>query len=93
MTLIHNLEQPPTDLVYPERGGRMVLIDWATLYALIPDWIAHNQSRANSFRQWAARAGEIGQGESARQIEAAVAHMDACNRALDAALKSLEEIK
>lgn len=80
-----------TSLVYPERGGRMVLVDWATLYALIPDWIAHNKSRADGFRQWAACVAEIGRDESARQIEEAVAHIAACNQALDAALKSLGE--
>jgi len=60
------------------------------LRVLLPHWIEHNEEHADSFRQWAARVTEMGQDESARQIEEAVAHITACNQALDAALKSLE---
>ncbi len=81
-----------TDCIFPERGGRMVLVDWATLYALLPHWIAHNAEHADGLRQWAARAAEIGQVESAQQIAEAAARLAACNRALAAALKSLEEM-
>jgi hypothetical protein len=63
----------------------------AKLRVLLPYWIAHNDDHADGFRQWAARAAEIGRDESARQIEAAAARMAACNQALDAALQSLEE--
>jgi hypothetical protein len=49
---------------------------------LLSHWIAHNQARANGFRQWATRVREIGQDETAER-------MAACNQALDAALKSL----
>jgi hypothetical protein len=64
----------------------------AGLRVLLPHWIAHNEEHADNFRQWAARAAGIGLDESARQIEAAVVHMAACNRALDAALQSLEKM-
>jgi hypothetical protein len=64
--------------------------DLTKLRVLLPHWIEHNEEHAGSFRQWAARAAGMGQDESARQIEAAAAHMIACNRVLDAALKSLE---
>jgi len=88
---MHNLEQT-TDLVYPQHGGRMVLVDWATLYALLPDWIAHNQSRADGLRQWAMHIQANGQDETAQQIIEAAERMAACNQALDAARKLLEGI-
>jgi len=71
------------------REGEARPDDLAKLRVLLPHWIEHNEEHAGSFRQWAARAVEAGRHESARQIEAAVAHMAACNRALDAALESL----
>ncbi|MCX7681093.1 MAG: hypothetical protein N2508_03855 [Anaerolineae bacterium] len=77
--------------IRPEPGGRMVLVDLVTLCALLAGWIEQNEAYADSFQQWAARIAEIGREESARHIEAAVAHIAACNRALGAALRSLEE--
>ncbi len=81
------------DCIYPECGGRMVLVDIATLYALLPDWIARNAERVDSLRRWAERATEIGRDEVARQIAVAAAHIVACNQALNAAVESLEEMK
>lgn len=76
--------------VYPERGGRMVLVDIATLCALLACWIEHNTERANGFHLWAMRALEMGWGEGARQLEEATSYLTACNQALNAALRSLE---
>jgi len=73
--------------------GETATDDLAKLRVLLPHWITHNEEHADGFRQWAARTREIGQGESARQIEAAAARIAACNQALDAALKSLGETK
>ncbi len=92
MNQTHNLEQT-TDLVYPQHGGRMVLVDWAMLYALLPHWIARNQSRADGFRQWALHIQANGQDETAQQIIEAAERMAACNQALDAALQALEGIR
>jgi hypothetical protein len=80
---------------YPTRHAHEVGAkpnDLTKLRVLLPHWIAHNEEHADNFRQWAVRVREMGRDESARQIEAAVARMAACNRALDAALQSLEEM-
>ena len=63
----------------------------AKLRILLPHWIEHNGEHAESFREWAGKARKIGLGEVAKRIEEAVGHMAACNEALTAALKALEE--
>jgi len=63
----------------------------AKLRILLPHWIEHNEEHAERFREWAGKAREMGLEEVARRIEEAVGHMAACNEALTAALKALEE--
>jgi len=63
----------------------------AKLRILLPHWIEHNEEHAESFREWAGKAWEMGLREVARRIEEAVEGIDACNEALSAALKALEE--
>jgi hypothetical protein len=72
--------------------GKAELDDLIKLRVLLPHWIEHNEEHADSFRQWVARAREMGQDEAARRIEEAVARMVACNQALEAALNSLGEM-
>jgi len=91
--LVEHEEEPHHHHHHHEHAhaGETATDDLAKLCVLLPHWIAHNEEHAEGFRQWAARAAEIGRDESARQIEAAVTHMAACNRALDAALHLLKE--
>ena len=65
--------------------------DLIKLRILLPHWIEHNEEHAASFREWAGKAREMGLAEVAQRIEEAVGHMAACNEALTAALKALEE--
>ena len=64
--------------------------DITKLRVLIPHWIDHNEEHAASFRRWADKARALGQEETVQQIEKAVERMAACNKALTAALESLE---
>lgn len=93
---MHCLECGATPAAHEEHhqhehtGGEMGALDHlAGLRILLPHWIEHNEEHVESLRQWAARAAEMGWDMSAQQIEAAVAHIAACNQALRAALKSL----
>ncbi len=70
-----------------EHGGR----ELGKLRILLPHWIEQNEEHANSFRDWAAKARELGQEETARQIEEAIARIAACNDALTAAFEALEK--
>ena len=63
----------------------------AKLRILFPHWIEHNGEHAERFREWAGKARGMGLKRVARQIEKAVERMAACNEALSAALKALEE--
>jgi len=63
----------------------------AKLRILLPHWIEHNEEHAASFQRWVARARELGWEGTAQGIEEAVERMAACNEALSAALKGLEE--
>jgi hypothetical protein len=64
--------------------------DLAKLRILLPHWIEHNDEHATSFREWAERARDLGQEETARRIEEAVEQMATCNQAFTAALEALE---
>lgn len=65
--------------------------DLAKLRILLPHWIEHNNEHTASFQEWAGRARELGLEAVAKQIELAVEHMVACNKALSAALDKLEK--
>lgn len=71
--------------------GRITSDKLAKLHILLPHWIGHNEEHAESFREWAGEAREMGLEKVARRIEEAVERMEACNEALSAALKALEE--
>jgi len=64
--------------------------DLDKLRILLPHWIEHNEEHAESFREWAGKAREMGLEEVARRIEEAARHVAACNEALTAALEALE---
>lgn len=64
--------------------------DLAKLRILLSHWIEHNDEHAESFQEWAERARELGQEETAQRIEEAVGHVAACNQTLSAALDALE---
>ena len=74
-----------------EHEAKAVSDELAKLCILLPHWIEHNGEHAESFREWAGKAREMGLAEVAQRIEEAVGHMAACNEALTAALKALEE--
>ena len=63
----------------------------AKLRILLPHWIEHNEEHAESFREWAEKARELGLEAVAKQMEVAVERMAACGQALTAALKEIEE--
>jgi len=63
----------------------------AKLIILLPHWIEHNQEHAESFRERAEKARELGLEAVAEQIEVAVERMVTCGQALAAALKEMEE--
>lgn len=63
----------------------------AKLRILLPHWIEHNEEHAESFREWAEKARELGLEAVAEQIEVAVERMVTCGEALAAALKELEK--
>jgi len=71
--------------------GQITSGELVKLRILLPHWIEHNEEHAESFRTWAGKAREMGLGEVAQRIEEAVERMEACNEALTAALKALEE--
>jgi hypothetical protein len=73
-----------------EEKAKAVSDDLAKLRILLPHWIEHNEEHAESFREWAGKAREMGLETVARQIEEAVERMATCNEALAAALKALE---
>jgi hypothetical protein len=54
------------------------------LRMLIPHWIDHNNEHAEEFRSWSNKAGD-----ASAEIEAAAAHMEAVNDALQKAVLQL----
>ncbi|WP_025322643.1 hypothetical protein [Deferrisoma camini] len=56
---------------------------------LLPHWLEHNASHADTYRQWARRAREAGLGDVADHLEQAVAEAQALGRALEAALRAM----
>ncbi len=66
--------------------------DLTQLRVLLTCWMVHNEGLVHSLRRWAARAGEIGLDETARQIEEAAAHIVVCNQGLEAVSHSLENL-
>ncbi|MCK4451529.1 MAG: hypothetical protein KAW49_15435 [Anaerolineae bacterium] len=65
--------------------------DLIKLRVLLPHWIEHNEEHAESFREWAGKAREMGLEAVAKQIETAVKRMDTCNETLAAAIEELQE--
>ena len=73
-----------------DHEAKAVSDDLAKLRILLPHWIEHNEEHAESFREWAERARELGLEAVAKQMEVALGRMAACNQALSAALEALE---
>jgi nickel/cobalt exporter len=61
------------------------------LRSLLAYWIEHNREHGQEFREWAEKAGEMGEGEVSGEILRAVGHMDAVTEILSGTLKKLEE--
>jgi len=74
-----------------EREAKAVSNELVKLRILLPHWIEHNDEHAESFREWAGKAREMGLEAVAKQIETAVKRMDTCNEALAAAIEELQE--
>jgi EAL domain-containing protein (putative c-di-GMP-specific phosphodiesterase class I) len=75
---------------HKHKHDQTALNDLTKLHILLPHWIEHNAEHAESLREWAGRARELGLEAVAEQIEVAVERMTACNEALSAALEELE---
>lgn len=54
----------------------MVNNEKAKLKALLKYWIAHNQDHSTEFKEWAEKAGAMGEREIAGEIRQAIAQMD-----------------
>ena len=65
--------------------------DLARLRILLPHWIEHNDEHAEGFREWAAKARELGLEAVAEQLEVAAEQMAAGGQSLTTALQKLEK--
>ena len=54
----------------------MINNDKENLKALLKYWIAHNQDHGTEFKEWAEKAGLMGESEVASEIRQAIAQMD-----------------
>jgi len=59
------------------------------LKALLKYWIAHNQDHKVEFKEWAKKAGAIGEAEVAAEIGQAVEQMDKATALFTHSLKKL----
>jgi nickel/cobalt exporter len=59
------------------------------LRTLLSYWVEHNREHGEEFREWADRAGEMGEAEVAGDIRAAVEHMDKVTEILSGTLNKL----
>ena len=63
--------------------------DEKTLNILLVHWLNHNESHEEGFREWVAKAKEMGKEETAEYIEKAIAHMQEANAMLLEAKKHM----
>jgi hypothetical protein len=66
------------------------LKDLEKLEFLLTHWVEHNREHSSEFRNWAQRAEQMGAGQTAKHLYAAVQHMESTNNSLSAALAELE---
>jgi rubrerythrin len=59
------------------------------LKALLKYWIAHNQDHSTEFKEWAEKAGAMGESEIAGEIRQAIAQMDKATAHFAKSLKKL----
>ena len=67
----------------------MVKNDKDKLKALLKYWIAHNQDHSAEFKEWAEKAGAMGEAEVSTDIKQAVAQMDKATALFIHSLKKL----
>ena len=67
----------------------MVKNDRDKLKALLKYWIAHNQDHSVEFKEWAEKAGVMGEAEVSAEIKQAVAQMDKTTALFTHSLKKL----
>jgi hypothetical protein len=63
----------------------------AKLRVLLPHWIEHNAEHAHSFRNWAGRAEDAGEGHLAAHIEEAARKIADANRDLEGLIEHIGE--
>ena len=63
--------------------------DEKTLNILLVHWVNHNESHEEGFREWVAKAKEIGKNETAEYIEKAISYMQQANEMLIEAKKHM----
>ena len=61
----------------------------AKLRALLGYWMEHNREHGQEFRDWAEKAGALGEAEAAAAILLAAQEMDKANESLSRALRRL----
>jgi rubrerythrin len=67
----------------------MVKNEKAKLKTLLKYWIAHNQDHSAEFKEWAEKAGNMGEAEVAADIKHAVTQMDKATALFTHSLKKL----
>ena len=67
----------------------MVKNDKDKLKALLKYWIAHNQDHSAEFKEWAEKAGAMGEAEVSADIKQAVVQMDKATALFIHSLKKL----
>ena len=70
----------------------MVSNEKTKLRTLLNYWVEHNEEHSQEFREWAEKAGQMGEGEVAVEILEAVEHMDKVSEILSQTLKRLEGV-
>jgi nickel/cobalt exporter len=67
----------------------MVSNDKSRLKALLEYWVEHNREHGQEFRDWAEKAGKMGEHEVAKDLLKAVGNMDKVTATLSGILKRL----
>jgi nickel/cobalt exporter len=67
----------------------MVGDDKTRLKALLSYWVEHNREHSQEFREWADRAGQMGEGAVAKDLMKAVGDMEKVTATLSGILKRL----
>jgi len=74
-----------------DHHSHAALSDKEKLIKMIDHWIQHNLEHANSYREWAGRAKDLGEAEVAQILEEIGRQTTLQNKNMEKALKLLKE--